>query len=884
MSLRPALFFLALSFNFLARASAEKPFDFAGTPGKLSKQVVPEEYAVRITPDLKKFTFTGAETIKLDVRKPVRELVLNAVEIAVASASLDDKAVAKSGIKLNSKEETLTISLPAELPPGTHTLSLVFSGRINQQGQGLCRAPYRDADGAQKLMLSTQFEATDARRMFPCWDEPIFRARFQLTAVIPENMLAVSNMPIEGETKTAAGKEVRFAATPSMASYLNVLCIGELDAIEKKSGGVLHRVIATRGKAEMGRYALDSSAQVTEFYNEYFGTPYPLPKLDEIAVPGGFGGAMENWGGITYFESHLLYDPAESSAATKQGIYAVVAHEIAHQWFGNLVTMAWWDNLWLNEGFASWMGSKCTAKFNPDWEVWLERSVPRDPTRRAGIPKETAMESDARSTTHPIQQPVATEAEAGSAFDEITYKKGQSFIRMLESFLGEDKFRDGIRKYIARHKFSNTTTTDLWNALGEASGKPVTEIAANWTEQPGFPIVIVTRAADGKIKLKQERFTINFPNAPALRWKIPLTYAITGADAPISRLMDAETMEITDVPVEGAVKFNVEGTGNYRVQYDDVSWKLLLAELPRMSVPDRVNLLSDAWALVQANRTPLSHFLELVEKLPGKTELAEREQVMTAFAAIGGLIAEEPKAAPFKKYAISILRPSFDELGWDAKKDEGPRAAALRASLISALGNLGDEAVVAGARERFTRYVSDRKALAPDLRAPVLKVVGRYADEKTWNQIHELAGKAKSMEEKLTLYSALTAATDVKLAERALQIALTDELPTSGAVAIVPTVAGASGHPELAWKFAQAHMKELLAKTDALGVNSYAPSLFNVFSEPARIAELRAYGKAKLPPAAAKPIEKAVDEISFRTDFKKRLVEQISAWEAQPRG
>ncbi len=247
-------------------------------------------------------------------------------------------------------------------------------------------------------------------------------------------------MPIERETKVAGGKELRFGMTPSMASYLNVFCAGELDAIEKKSGGVLHRVVTTKGKAEMGRYALESAAQIVEFYNDYFGTAYPLPKLDEIAVPGGFGGAMENWGGITYYESALLFDPANSSAATKQGIYEVIAHEVAHQWFGDLVTMAWWDNLWLNEGFASWMGSKCSAKFNPEWEVWLQRAIPRDPTRRGGIPKEAAMEGDARSTTHPIQQVIATEADANGAFDDITYKKGQSFIRMLESFPRRGRF------------------------------------------------------------------------------------------------------------------------------------------------------------------------------------------------------------------------------------------------------------------------------------------------------------------------------------------------------------------------------------------------------------------------------------------------------------
>jgi aminopeptidase N len=351
----------------------EKPFDFATTPGKLPKQVVPSEYAIRIEPNIDKLTFTGSDTVKLDVRAPVRELVLNALEIQIATASIDGKSVPQSAVKLDEKNELLTISLGSELKPGKHELALSFSGKINQQGRGLYYMPYQEeGTGAKKIALGTQFEATDARRFFPCWDEPSFRARFQLTVTLPENWLAVSNMPVESEKKVEGGKEVRFGMTPSMASYLNVFVAGELDLIETKAAGTQIRVIATKGKAEAGRYALQSTAQILEYYNDYFGVPYPLPKLDQIAIPGGFGGAMENWGGITYFESVLLFDPAKSSARTRQSIYEVIAHEVAHQWFGDLVTMAWWDNLWLNEGFASWMGSKCTARFNPQWEVWLE--------------------------------------------------------------------------------------------------------------------------------------------------------------------------------------------------------------------------------------------------------------------------------------------------------------------------------------------------------------------------------------------------------------------------------------------------------------------------------------------------------------------------------
>ena len=867
-----------LSVTFAATMPAEKPFSFNETPGKLPKSVVPVEYSIRIVPNIDKFTFSGTETVKLNVRSPVRQLVLNALELEITEASLDGKALATSAIKIDKEKELLTLVLPSELASGDHTLALTFSGKINQQGQGLFYTRYQEqGNGAPKIMLGTQFEATDARRFFPCWDEPVFRARFQLTVVVPKNWLAVSNMPVKSEKKIAGGKELRFAATPPMSSYLNVLVAGELDFIESRCGPTQIRVIATKGKAELGRYALETTAQILQYYNDYFGVPYPLPKLDQIALPGGFGGAMENWGGITYFESALLFDPKNSSAETKQNIYEVIAHEVAHMWFGDLVTMAWWDNLWLNEGFASWMGTKCTAHFNPQWEVWLRRNLPRDPTRRVGIAKEQAMEGDARSTTHAIQQRIATEAEANSAFDDITYKKGQSFLRMLESFLGEDVFRDGIRRYIATHKYSNTTTADLWDALSEASKKPIGEIAAGWTEQPGFPVVEVKREADGKVRLTQERFTVNFKNAPPLEWQIPLTYSVFG-QAPASLLMAGKTQILQDVPADRALKLNVKGAGNYRVEYDAPSWNLLLQALSKLSVEDRVNLLSDGWALVQADRASVSRYFELVEKLPASTEIAEREQIINVVDFINGLLGPSPERERFQKYARSLMRPTFDTLGWEPKEGEQPTAGNLRASLINTLGDLNDAEIIAGCRERFKRYLANPASLAPDLRPAVFAVVGRYADEKTWAKLHELGLKTTSIEEKQNYYNALACAIDPKLVKKTLAIALTDELPTSRAIFLVPRVARDSGHSDIAWEFAKANMKALLDKTDAAGANRYTPSLFTFFSDDSRGNELRAYAKNNLPSASAPEVAKVVDEIQFRAELKKRLATQLNAW------
>jgi aminopeptidase N len=858
---------------------AEARFDFATAPGKLPKDVRPTAYAIRIEPDLEKLTFTGSETITLRFDQPQKTLVLNAIELEIISAAIDGIALPRKGITLNANEQLLTLSLPNEIAAGEHQLSLSFSGKINSQGQGFYFARYQEqATNERKLMLGTQFEATDARRMFPCWDEPSFRARFQLTALLPKNFSALSNMPIAQEKEVANKKEVQFALTPSMSSYLLVLCAGELDSIEGTQDGVRLRVVSTKGKAEMGRYALESAAKILHYYNDYFGVAYPLPKLDLIAVPGGFGGAMENWGGITYYESALLFDPKNSSARTKQDIFAVIAHEMAHQWFGDLVTMAWWDNLWLNEGFASWMGSKCTDHFNPSWNEWLRRNVPRSPTRRVGFKKDTAMQADARSTSHPVQQPITTEAQVGSAFDEITYQKGQSILRMLESFLGENVFRDGIRKYLAGHAYSNTTTADLWQALTDVSGKPVGEIAPGWTEQPSFPLVRVERRGT-TISLTQERFAVHFSSPIALRWQVPLTYVTE--DQPVTNgflLRDPSANLPNELSPDHALKVNIADTGYYRVEYDDSSWKLLLGQIDRFSEADRVNLLIDAWALVEANRKPLSHYLTLVNLVLRDNQLAVYDQVIDTFSSINRLFAGDQVRPAFQQFARVLLRPAFDRVGWDPKAGETEERSFFRGSLIRGLGLLNDSEIIAGCRSRFDQFGSDPSAIPPDLRADVLGIVGRYADSQTWEKIHRLGLKTTSIEEKQFYYDALGDAIDPRLAARTMAIALSDELPTSRAALLLPFFAHHGEHPELVWEFGRIHMKELLAKQDALGINSFAPSLVMFSSSPKDAQNLQKYAKSNLPDSSSTEVAKAIDEIEFRAEFKERLRPQLKSW------
>jgi aminopeptidase N len=859
---------------------AEAPFSFESTPGKLPKEVVPESYDIRIKPDIEKRSFTGSEIVVLNVRKPVKTITLNANAMTIASAKLfgtNGENEQPATVAINEPDQTATLAFANEIAAGTYQLALDFAGKINESGQGLYFATYQEEGSpAKKTMLGTQMEATDARRMFPCWDEPSFRAKFRLTATVPASFMAVSNMPVESEKPTDGGKEVRFGETPPMSSYLVVFCAGELEAIRGETDGVEIAVITTKGKAETGRYALESAEKILAYYNQYFGEKFPLPKLDLIAVPGGFGGAMENWGGIVYYESLLLFDPAKSSENTKQSIFGVEAHEIAHQWFGDLVTMAWWDNLWLNEGFASWMGTKCNDHFNPQWRIWL----------RANSAKEHAMATDALSTTHPIQQPVRTESEADSAFDEITYQKGQSFLRMLESYLGEEDFRAGIRAYTQAHKFSNSTTADLWSALAGSSKKPVSAIAASWTEQPGLPVVLVKSAESG-VAATQERFVVHQKDPKPLEWKIPITYRDIQADpkaSPSVFLLEQKSAAIPNVRPAADVKVNAGGVGYFRVQYDAEHFEKLLAAAPKLEEADKINLVSDTWAMVEAGRGAISNYFKLVEALRGDNDLALWEQITTTLSYIDSLYLGNKERPAFQAYARSLIRPVFDRVGWDPKPGEEVATGLLRVKLISELGELRDEAVIAGARERFQKFVADPKTLSPNLRPAVLGVVGRYADGKTWDTLHQLGMATKSIEEKGILYHAMAMALAPELAKKTLPISLGDELPASRVIGLVSEVSTEGEQPALGWEFVQAHRQQLDPKLGSLGKIRFAPAVMSGFSDAARAGELEAYAQKNYPTAAKSPTAKAAEEIRFKADLKARILPEIGQWMARNSG
>lgn len=847
-------------------ASAEEPFSLEKTPGKLPKDIVPKNYAVRIEPNVAEASFRGKETIEIEVRRPVRQIVLNSRGLVIANARLGEEMLAP---QLDETKQTLTFALAAELAPGLHHLELEFSGKLGEQPYGLFLSRYQEGT-EQNRALATQMEATDARRMFPCWDEPVFRATFELTAVLPAAHTAVSNMPIVAETALADGlKEVRFGKSPSMATYLLAFFAGEFEAIEDEVDGVKLRMLTTPGKREQARYALEATKQILPYYNEYFGTSYPLPKLDQIALPSTGASGMENWGAILYNDTTLLYDPATSSQWTKERVFEVVAHEIAHQWFGNIVTMAWWDNLWLNEGFASWMGTKATDRFNPEWQTWL----------RAAGEKEWAMSLDARATTHPVQQRVATEEEANDAFDEITYQKGQAFIRMLESYLGEQSFREGIRGYMKRHAYSSTTTEDLWQALEDASGRPVRSFAAGWTQQPGFPVVkvrVATADDTAAVEISQERFTLNQPKAEPLFWAIPIALGPAAAPLDAKVVLLKETQSSPRAIEPGlALKANVGDAGYYRVWYDDTLFKRLRKAISLMATADRLNLLNDTWAMALAGRAPASRSLDLIDQLRDDPSYAIARRIVDICWSIDELQRGQPGEDAFHEWARSLLQPHLARLGWETKLDEKPLDGLLRSSVIEALGAFGDEAVLAEARRRFRVFVAKGEPIPSNLRRTVLGLVGRHADTETWEKLHELSRAESSVEQKRNLIHALTSARSSELAGRTLAISLTDELIPEDASRLVRQVGDDGDQPELALEFARANLPALLAKVGALGANSYVPSLFRPFTDAARADELENFAREKLTPDANYQVAKAADEIRFKASLKTRLLPDI---------
>lgn len=862
---------LILAAGLLAAAPALAAFSPEQAPGRLPKNVIPLSYTIAIVPNVAALSLAGRETIVLTVRAATNTIQFNSLNEKLHDVRFDGKPVKKTLSNDKAQLTTIALALPAAV--GTHTLSFSYTAKIEESAQGLFAQTYLDPSGAKRTLLSTQMEATDARRMFPCWDEPAFRATFRLSATVPAGWAAVGNMPIAKRVVRGNLATITFQDSPRMPSYLIEFSAGELAQIAAAEGRTQLGIWAVRGLENNGATALANARTILADYNDYFGYPYPLPKLDSIAVPGGFQGAMENWGAITYNDQTLLLS-ASSSIVDRQTVFSIQAHEMAHQWNGDLVTMAWWDDIWLNESFASWMAAKETDRRNPDWK-WSEAQ---------DEDKEDAMGADARVTSHPIQQHVADELQANNAFDpQITYSKGQAILRMFEAFLGPEKFRDGIRGYIKAFAYSNATTGDLWNALNSSSGRDVRAIAAGWTEQAGFPLVSIAASCDAAgartLKLSQQRFLLQGADNAHPSWKIPLQIR-SGSDAsPQSLLLTGQGQTAPAGRCDEPLSANAGALGFYRTRYDAGTLAVNTKNFGHLPDPDRIALLDDQWALVEAGIEPLPTYLALAASMGSDLDTTAWIQISGALATIEYAERGAPGHEAFAAFARSLLAPAFAQLGWNTRPNDTPAVRRLRRNVIRELGTLGDPAIIEEARQRYAAFLSDHNSISPDDQGIILNIVAQNADAATFESLHALARAGKDETETRRYYAALMAVRDPKLAQQAGQIALSTEIPPQAdSLRLQLLQLLAQRHQQLSWHLFIDNSERLLkpfAANAPLIVAQYMPESY---WSGIPLAEVDAWVRGHVPAEMGENVDRGMETARFRLAEKDRLIRDADAY------
>ena len=864
---------LSLSGSGFAAVAAESPSapPVVDAPTQLPRGVVPTHYAVEVAPHAERLAFDGKARINLDVRQPTDRIVLQALDLSFSHAALAaaDGATLVPRVTVDAEAQTATFAFDAPLAPGRYTLSTDYTGRIGTQANGLFALDY-ETEAGRKRALYTQFENSDARRFMPCWDEPNFKATFDLAVVAPAGQMVIGNMPAADTQDLGNGlQHVAFRTTPRMSTYLLFLAVGEFERATGTVDDTEIGVVTPKGKVDQAAGALEASRVVLKEYNDYFGVDYPLPKLDNIAAPGSsqFFSAMENWGAIFTFEHSLLADPKVSTIRNVQGIFSIAAHEIAHQWFGDLVTMSWWDDLWLNEGFATWMAARTTQKLHPEWKTEL----------RAVGGREGAMARDAVATTHPVVQKIETVEQASQAFDAITYSKGGAVIRMLENYVGEDAWREGVRAYIRQHAYGNSVSDDLWSAVQQAAGKPVLDIAHDFTLQPGVPLIRVDSATceggNTTLQLGQGEFTRDRPGKAPLRWHVPVVAQVQG-HARVDTVVAGGQGSLV-VPGCGVVVVNAGQAGYYRTLYGDAQFAAVRGGFAALPTLDQLGIMGDTWSLGMAGLRPASDYLDLAKTVPAEADPTLWADIAGHLGDLDGYYdGDDVRQQRFRTFARGLLQPVFARVGWSAALDEDAPAQLLRSSLIRTLAGLGDQAVIAEARRRFDLGTDD--AMPPALRTLVTDIVAEHADAATWDRLHAMARAEKTPLIKDQLYTMLADAKDDALARRALELALSDEPGATIGAGMIDSASEA--HPDMAFDFAVAHREQLDRLVDSTSRARYYPGIATGSADEAMIGKLRAFAEAHVAATSRKATETAIANIQYRIAVKRERLPQIDAW------
>jgi len=681
----------------------------SSNPYRIARTVVPSAYRVFLTPDLEAFTFAGRVEIDVDITETVSTLTLHAaeLELGAATVSADGTSYRSQEHRLDNDYETATFVFERELPVGPAVVEIAFDGILNDQLRGFYRSTFTDLNGVTHTIATTQFENTDARRAFPCWDEPAYKATYQINLTIPSDLAAYSNSPVATDTDLGNGQRtVSYVPTMKMSTYLVAFVIGPFEETKTVDvNGVPLRVVYPIGKGHLADFALESGAFALNFFAEYFNIPYPGDKLDMIAIPDFAAGAMENLGCITYRENALLIDQSQASLAEIERIAEVVAHEIAHMWFGDLVTMEWWEGIWLNEAFATFMQILCTNAFRPQWKMWVSFGVDRD----------AALQVDGLHSTRPIEYEVFSPADTRGMFDILTYEKGGSVLRMLEQYLGEDTFRDGIRHYLTKHSYANTHTTDLWDALEEISKQPVRDVMNTWILQGGHPLVTLTNG-----QLSQQPFAYgkaSGTSAIGSSWMVPvLTRSLSGGATSRHLLVD-EPITVTDAP---PVVLNAGGSGVFRSRYGAAELTALVNHIGELEELERATLVFDSWSSLFAGQIVWDDFLAIAQGLGDQDEPTPWGSVAGALDYVDRAL-EPSQRESFVASVRALFTPQFERLGWEAKDGESDLTPQLRGIVLGVLGTIGqDEAIRTESVKRF-----EANDLDGNLARSILRIVAQ---------------------------------------------------------------------------------------------------------------------------------------------------------------
>ncbi|KAF9203865.1 Aminopeptidase 2 mitochondrial [Haplosporangium sp. Z 27] len=829
----------------------------------LPTNVRPTHYDLTLTPDLKNFTFYGQILINLDVNKPTTAITLNSNQLVIISAKLTNLALKTESsqdatdITLEKSNETATFTFAQELQPGsTAVLLIIFKGVLNESMNGFYKSSFKDENGKTHYIATTQFEATDARKAFPCWDEPAIKATFDITLRVPSELVALSNMNVISEKEISQSgklkgdstkgpdaapstqkgdvpstqkgdvpstqkgdvpstqkgdvpsaqkgdvpstqkgdvpstqkgdsigerlKEVKFATTPVMSTYLVAFIVGKFEYIETVTKNlpkpITCRVYVLPGKTEEAEFALSVTPLALEYFTELFGVAYPLPKMDLITIPDFESGAMENWGLVTYRSIRLLFNEKTSDLSYKRHIAYTICHEIAHQWFGNLVTMDWWDYLWLNEGFATWVGNLAVSKFFPEWDNWSYFIAD-------GFQMGLAL--DGLRSSHPIEVPCKHPHEIHQIFDAISYYKGASCIRMLSSWLGLDVFLKGIRIYMKKHAYKNTSTEDLWAALSEASGTDVGQFMNPWIKQVGYPVVSVEESADAStLTFKQSRYLSSGdlnPTEETARWTIPLGIEPTSGDKQANQLLSGDSLSFK-LENSGHYKVNSNYSGFFRTAYPATALarisQLIKSKDPLFTPGDRVGLLADLGALSKSGHVKTSSLLALLESFEEEDQYVVWVAIAERVNVLSSVFYQQPEdfQKGLEKFQLKLFSKAAANLGWETKESDDYRSTLLRKLLLTNAGCAGDENIVKEAQKRFASYTTgDVKALNQNVQSAAFEIVVQHGDESDFEKVLKCWRNATATDQKLAAIGALTAVRNPALVQQLFTISVSEEV------------------------------------------------------------------------------------------------------------